>query len=62
MPSLLDAFQIPYTFSDGLVFALTLHKGMTKHVVRSLGIRTPDFAVVRSAPFSGTNGTVRQDG
>jgi D-alanine-D-alanine ligase len=49
VPSLLDAFQIPYTFSDGLVFALTLHKGMTKHVVRSLGIRTPDFAVVSSA-------------
>jgi len=48
VPSLLDAFQIPYTFSDGLVFALTLHKGMTKHVVRSLGIRTPDFAVVSS--------------
>ena len=34
VPALLDAFQIPYTFSDGLVFALTLHKGMTKHVVR----------------------------
>ena len=48
VPSLLDAFQIPYTLSDGLVFALTLHKGMTKHVVRSLGIPTPDFAVVSS--------------
>lgn len=48
VPSLLDAFQIPYTFSDGLVFALTLHKGMTKHIVRDLGIRTPDFAVVSS--------------
>jgi D-alanine-D-alanine ligase len=45
-PALLDAFQIPYTFSDGLVFALTLHKGLTKHVVRDLGIPTPDFAVV----------------
>lgn len=48
VPALLDAFQIPYTFSDGLVFALTLHKGMTKHVVRGLGIRTPDFVVVSS--------------
>ena len=46
VPALLDAFQIPYTFSDGLVFTLTLHKGMTKHVVRDLGIPTPDFAVV----------------
>jgi D-alanine-D-alanine ligase len=48
VPSLLDAFQVPYTLSDGLVFALTLHKAMTKHIVRSLGIRTPDFAVVSS--------------
>lgn len=46
VPVLLDAFQIPYTFSDGLVLALTLHKGLTKHVVRDLGIPTPDFAVV----------------
>jgi D-alanine-D-alanine ligase len=46
VPALLDAFQIPYTFSDGLVFALTLHKGLTKHVVRDRGIPTPDFAVV----------------
>lgn len=46
VPALLDAFQIPYTFSDGLVFALTLHKGMAKHVVRDLGIPTPDFTVV----------------
>ena len=46
VPALLDAFQIPYTFSDGLVFTITLHKGMTKHVVRDLGIPTPGFAVV----------------
>jgi D-alanine-D-alanine ligase len=49
-PALLDAFQIPYTFSDGLVFALTLHKGFTKHVVRDLGIPTPDFVVVSGEP------------
>ena len=49
VPALLDAFQIPYTFSDGLTFALTLHKGLTKHVVRDLGIPTPDFAVVSRA-------------
>jgi D-alanine-D-alanine ligase len=46
VPALLDAYQIPYTFSDALGQALTLHKGMTKHVVRDLGIPTPDFAVV----------------
>jgi len=46
VPALLDAYGIPYTFSDALGQALTLHKGMTKHVVRDLGIPTPDFAVV----------------
>lgn len=46
VPALLDAFQIPYTFSDVLGHSLTLHKGMTKHIVRDLGIPTPDFAVV----------------
>ena len=46
VPALLDAYQIPYTFSDALGQSLTLHKGMTKHVVRNLGIPTPDFAVV----------------
>ena len=49
IPALLDAYKIPYTFSDPLGQALTLHKGMTKHIVRSLGIPTPDFAVVDSA-------------
>ena len=46
VPALLDAYKIPYTFSDALGQALTLHKGMTKHVVRDLGIPTPDFAVI----------------
>ncbi|HRS82640.1 MAG TPA: hypothetical protein P5238_04100 [Smithellaceae bacterium] len=48
VPALLDAYRIPYTFSDALGQALTLHKGMTKHIVRDLGIPTPDFAVVSS--------------
>ena len=30
IPALLDAFALPYTFSDPLVLALALHKGMTK--------------------------------
>ncbi|MDY0092280.1 MAG: ATP-grasp domain-containing protein [Candidatus Vecturithrix sp.] len=48
IPALLEAHQIPCVFSDSLTLALTLHKGMTKHVVRDLGIPTPDFAVVNS--------------
>jgi len=46
VPALLDAYCIPYTFSDPLVLAVTLHKGMTKAILADAGIRTPDFAVV----------------
>jgi D-alanine-D-alanine ligase len=45
VPALLDSYGIPYTFSDPMVLALTLHKGMTKRVVRDLGIPTPDFFI-----------------
>lgn len=48
VPALLDAYGIPYTFSDPLVLSLALHKGMTKRVIRDLGIPTPAFAVVES--------------
>jgi D-alanine-D-alanine ligase len=46
VPGLLDAYDIPYVFSDTLVCALTLHKGMTKDVVRAAGVATPDHAMV----------------
>ena len=46
VPALLDAYKIPYVFSDPLVLALTLHKGMCKHVIRDCKIPTPDFAVI----------------
>ncbi|RPI03083.1 MAG: D-alanine--D-alanine ligase, partial [Calditrichaeota bacterium] len=48
VPALLDAYQIPYTFSDPLVLSLTLHKGMTKRILRDLGIPTPDFVEIHS--------------
>lgn len=46
VPALLEAYNIPYTFSDPLGHAISLQKGMTKHVLRDLKIPTPDFAVV----------------
>jgi D-alanine-D-alanine ligase len=46
VPAILDAYDIPYTFSDPLVLSLSLHKGMTKRVIRDAGIPTADFAVV----------------
>lgn len=46
VPALLDAYDLPYTFSDPLVLALTLDKALTKRVLRDLGVPTSDFAVV----------------
>lgn len=47
VPALLDAYRIPYTFSDPLTLALSLDKGLTKLAVRHAGLPTPDFAVLR---------------
>ena len=49
VPALLDAFAVPYTFSDPLVLAVALHKGITKTLVADLGIRTPEFTVINTA-------------
>jgi D-alanine-D-alanine ligase len=46
VPAILDAYDIPYVFSDPMVMALTLHKAMSKRVIRDLGLPTPDFEVV----------------
>ena len=48
VPAILDVYNIPYTFSDPLVMCLTLHKGMTKRVIRDAGLPTPDFSVVEN--------------
>ncbi|MBI5441624.1 MAG: D-alanine--D-alanine ligase [Deltaproteobacteria bacterium] len=52
VPALLDTYGIPYTFSDPLTCALTLHKGMAKRVVRDVGIPTPDFALVETESYA----------
>ena len=49
IPALLDAYHIPYVFSDSFVLAICLHKGFTKEVVRKAGVATADFCVLRSA-------------
>jgi D-alanine-D-alanine ligase len=48
VPAILDVYGVAYTFSDPLVMALTLHKGLTKTVVHSQGVPTPRFAVIQS--------------
>ncbi|HSZ73278.1 MAG TPA: hypothetical protein VK779_00545 [Rhizomicrobium sp.] len=45
-PALLEAYDIPYVFSDALTLALTLDKAMTKRVVRDCGVPTAPFAVI----------------
>lgn len=47
VPAILDVYQIPYTFSDPLVMAMALDKGLSKIAARHGGVPTPDFAVVR---------------
>jgi D-alanine-D-alanine ligase len=45
-PAVLDVYGIPYTFSDPLIMALSLHKGMTKAVLQAAGVSTPRFRVI----------------
>ncbi len=47
VPALLEAYGIPYTFSDPLVCALTLDKAMAKVLLKAAGLPTPEFFVVR---------------
>jgi len=46
VPAILDVYNIPYTFSDTVVMALSLHKGMTKRLMRDSGIPTAEFRVI----------------
>ncbi|PKN32868.1 MAG: D-alanine--D-alanine ligase, partial [Deltaproteobacteria bacterium HGW-Deltaproteobacteria-20] len=48
VPALLDAWDIPYTFSGPDVLALALHKGWTNAVLRAHGVPTADFGIVNS--------------
>lgn len=46
VPALLDAWRIPYTFSEPLALCATLHKATAKILVREAGLATPDFALI----------------
>jgi len=45
-PAILDLFGIPYTFSDPVAMTLSLHKNLTKMIVRQAGVPTADFVLV----------------
>lgn len=48
VPALLDAYNIPYTFSDSGVLAITLYKNVTKHLIAAKGLNTPSFVIVNN--------------
>lgn len=48
VPALLEAYDIPYVFSDPLTLAASLDKAVCKRIVRDHGIATPDFAVIET--------------
>lgn len=48
VPAILDTCGIACTFSDPLTASLTLHKALTKRVLRDLGLPTAPFVVIES--------------
>lgn len=46
VPALLEAFAVPYTFSDPLTQAVGLDKAVAKRLVRDAGVPTATFAVL----------------
>nr|WP_321297149.1 ATP-grasp domain-containing protein [uncultured Sphaerochaeta sp.] len=48
IPALLDAYQIPYVFSDSFVLAICLHKAFAKQVVSDHGVNTAPFSLIQN--------------
>jgi D-alanine-D-alanine ligase len=48
VPALLDAWGLPYCFSDPVTMSVTLDKSMAKRVVRDQGIPTAPFVLIES--------------
>jgi len=48
VPALLDAWNLPYCFSDPVAMGVTLDKSLAKRLVRDQGISTAPFALVES--------------
>lgn len=49
VPALLEAFDVPYVFSDPLTQAAGLDKAVAKRLVRDAGVKTAPFEVVTDA-------------
>jgi D-alanine-D-alanine ligase len=49
VPALLEAYGIPFVFSDALTLAVSLDKAWTKHIVSAACVPTAPFAVIGRA-------------
>ncbi|TVQ28618.1 MAG: D-alanine--D-alanine ligase [Spirochaetaceae bacterium] len=49
VPALLEAYEIPCTFSDAMTLAIAQHKAYAKLVVASRGVRTPSYLLIDDA-------------
>lgn len=49
VPALLEAYDVPYVFSDPLTLCVALDKSMAKRILRDCGVPTAPFAVVAEA-------------
>ncbi|MFA5698467.1 MAG: D-alanine--D-alanine ligase [Sphaerochaeta sp.] len=48
IPALLEAYRIPYVFSDSFTLAITLHKAIAKMIVHQHGVPTSPYAFIQS--------------
>jgi D-alanine-D-alanine ligase len=48
VPSVLEMLDIPYVGSDPLCLAVSLDKSLTKKIIKTLGIPTPDWRVIHN--------------
>lgn len=46
VPALLEAYDVPYVFSDPLTLCVALDKGVAKRILRDCGVPTAPFAVI----------------
>ncbi|MGH6878295.1 MAG: D-alanine--D-alanine ligase family protein [Rhizomicrobium sp.] len=54
VPALLEAYDLPYVFSDPLTLSLALDKALAKRVVRDCGVPTAPFAVIEKPEDAST--------
>lgn len=48
VPAILEAYRIPYTFSDPVTIGVCHHKGLTKKILSFSGIKTSPFFIVEN--------------